>query len=183
MKEWEGIIWLFEIKLYYCDGDGSYTDILVLCGLKPCNSYTTWFQLRAHTLFWRARDLIFCHSYSKLDLYLTGVSHGALIRVLRSLIGLILGLTQQRHPKVHRIFLQKKYSLQMALTSGICQEDLVLGQGEDQIRWLWSNNKEYSANLLYKLVVVVGKTTWEYKFIWCLKTPYCSCLCLSTFTR
>lgn len=37
--------------------------------------------------------------------------------------------------------------------------------------WLWTKDKEYSANSFYKIVISAGKTKWPYRFIWQLKIP------------
>ena len=65
----------------------------------------------------------------------------------------------------------RKYSLQMAIDSGICQVQLVQEHAEDRILWLWTKNNEYTANSFYKMVVSAGKTVWAYRFLWQLKIP------------
>lgn len=82
------------------------------------------------------------------------------------------GHTQQWLPKIPLINLPAKYSLHMAVNMGICQVELVHGQIEDRILWLWTNDSEYSTNSFYNLVVTAGKTKWEYRFIWQLKIPH-----------
>ncbi|XP_078174444.1 uncharacterized protein LOC144568089 [Carex rostrata] len=65
----------------------------------------------------------------------------------------------------------RKYSLQMAITTGICQLQLVQEHAEDRVLWLWTKDNEYTVNSFYKLVISAGKPMWRYKFIWRLKIP------------
>lgn len=67
----------------------------------------------------------------------------------------------------------RKYSLQMANSTGISQVQPVPvpGQVHDQIQWLWTNDKEYTANSFYKQVIAAGTAKWEFQFIWKLKIP------------
>lgn len=74
-------------------------------------------------------------------------------------------------PPFLRISLRDAWPLIPQLTPQLDHETVHFTQEEDEERWRWSTNGQYSANSFYKMVLAGGKIRWRFTYTWHCHTP------------